>query len=295
MRGCTPIVCAAIAALARAARADAQADIKKVLTAQMASVTKGDEAGFAATLDDSVFAMLPGGYAMGPTDAGAAMSRGWSKNDGLKSATLGKVVVGAKDTIAWATADAKVTFMAMGKAQVTPYRITEMFQADHGAWKAIALFASQPMKDDPTVWVDDAVRLGEDNPPGHETDGANMKDWLAHPGDLAAHLRAGNDVVALGSSAGERGDGPAAAKLLGGWKKLVFTDDWTRASTDDSTFSWLAARVQRKAKTKEYGITDEPYWVLVLAVKGDHGWEIVSVHYAQDMPSAPADANPCGN
>lgn len=295
MRGCTPIVCAVIAAQAAVAHADAKSDVKKVIAAQVAAITKNDEPAFAATLDDSVFAMLPGGYAQGsPDGAASAMTRGWSKNDGLKSAVLGKVVVGAKDSIAWATADVKITFMAMGKPTVYPYRLTEMFQSDHGAWKAIALYASQPMKDDPGAWVDDAVRLGEDNPPGHETDGANMADWLAHPTDLASHLRAGGDVVVLGSSAGERGDGPGGAKLLAGWKKLAFATDWTRASTDDSTYAWLAARITRKAKAKEYGMVDEPYWVLVLAVKGADDWEIVSIHYAQDQPSPPADANPCG-
>lgn len=294
MRGCTSIVCAAIVALARVAHADAQADVKKVLAAQLKAVAANDEAAFAATLDDGAFVMLPGGYATSPDAAASAMTRGWSKNDGLHAATLGKVVAGAKGEIAWVTADAKLTFMAMGKPQVTPYRVTELFQRDHGAWKAIAMFASQPVKDEPGRWADDAVLLEADAPPGHDADGANLKEWIAHPADLAAHLRAGPDVVVLGSAAGERGDGPAAAKLLGSWKKLVFSTDWLRASTDDTTYSWLAARVTRKVKTKDYGTLDEPYWLLALAVKGDAGWEIVSLHYAQDMPSPPADANPCG-
>jgi hypothetical protein len=280
------LACAAIAAIHGTARADAQADVKKVLAAQMAAVTAGDEAAFAATLDDGVFAMLPGGYATTAKQAGAAMSRGWSKNDGLKSATLGKIVIGSKDTIAWATADVTVTFMAMGKAQPTPHRMTELFQNDHGAWKAIALYASRAIKDNPADWSNDAVAMDHDRPPGHEADGANMMDWLAHPTDLAKHLGAGKDVVVLGSATGERGDGAGAAKLLAGWKKLEFATDWARGSTDDATFSWLAARVTRKVKVKNDTI-DEPYWALVLAVKGDKDWEIVSIHYAQDPPSPP--------
>jgi hypothetical protein len=280
MKRCSAIVCAVLGAISATAHADAKADVKSVIAAQLAAVGKGDDGAFAATLDDGVFAMLPGGYAQGAKDTGLAVTRAWTTNDGLNSATLGKAVIGVKGTIAWATADVLLTYMLAGKPQLTPIRLTELFHADHGAWKAIALDASQAKKDDPEFWAEDAVAMDHDQPPGDDADAAPMKDWLAHPTDLAAHLRAGNDVVVLGSSAGERGDGAGAAKLLAGWKKLVFATDWARASTDDATYAWLAARVTRKVKGKHETI-DEPYWALVLAVKGDHDWEIVSVHYAQ--------------
>jgi hypothetical protein len=282
MRGLL-LLCAAIAAFPRAARADADAAaIKKIVQAQVSAVTGPDEKAFAATFDDDGFANLPGGYGITTGGIAGAAKCAWFVQEGVMNASLTKVVIGRQGDVAWVTADVMFTESLMDESPIKlPMRWTELLTREGKTWKAHALYESQAVKDDPDTWkVFDGPG---DTPPGAETQGAPLAGWLASTGDLASHLHAGADVIALGSAAGERGEGAGAAKLLGSWKKLAFKTAWSRAGGDGKTWAWLAARVSRSAKGA-HGNVDEPYWALVLAIHGDRDWEVVGVHYGQTFP-----------
>jgi ketosteroid isomerase-like protein len=277
------LVCAAMAAIHGTARADADAAaIKKIVDAQMKAITNQDGKAFAATFDEDAFANLPGGYGITGGGVARAMKCAWTNPEGSYDPKLTKLVTGRQGDVAWATIDLVMTEALMDMRPIkTPMRWTELFTREGKTWMAHALYSSEPEKDDPEQWA--GYDFTTDAPPGAPTDGAPLVGWLASTGDLAAHLHAGAEVVALGSAAGERGDGPGAAKLLASWKKLAFTTAWTRSGGDGKTWAWTAARVSRKAKGK-HGLVDEPYWALVLAVHGAQDWEIVNVHYGQTHP-----------
>jgi hypothetical protein len=296
MRGAVLVVLM-VGGLGGTARADADADaVTKLVQAQVKAIgnmeiPEDDPITFAGTIADSAFVMLPSGYAATPADAEKQMHRTWCGHEATIVGRATKVVVGHAGDAAWVTADVKAVVGVMDSpAMTTMYRLTELLVRDRGAWKARAMLVSEAVKDEPQRWA--KAPLDQDRPPGTATAGAPMADWLAHTGDLAAHVRAGADVVVLGSAPGERGDGPRAAALLGQWKKLAFAVDWTRAGGDGKTYAWLAGRVSRTATVKGAAIK-EPYWVLALAVMGAKGWEVVAVHYAQGDWATPRADSMC--
>ncbi|HTJ44481.1 MAG TPA: hypothetical protein VL463_20395 [Kofleriaceae bacterium] len=272
------------------AHADKDADAIKKQVKQTVYLANGATAFDADTVFAAdAFAMVPGGYANGPAAIDKAMVCSWSNPEGSYDIKLGKVVVGHQGDVGWATIDLAIRERAMDSPPATvPYRMTELFTRDGATWKAHAVYISMAIKDRAEDWGDDSHYVSKDSPPGAETRDAPMLGWLAHAPDLAAHLHKGADVIVLGSAPGERG----GASLLGGWKKLVFATDWSRAGGDGKTWAWVVARVVRDVKVKD-GIVKEPYWLLALAVKGAADWEIVSLHYGQDYPD-PGDLPGCG-
>jgi ketosteroid isomerase-like protein len=272
--------CLAIAGLAGRAHADADADaLARLVKAQVKAMTAPDADAFAASFDADAFAVLSGGYANGPRAIGKAMACSWSNPEGTYYFTQGKTVIGRQGDVAWVTADLTMTSRAMDSPPgKTPFRMTELLTREGAAWKAHALYVSAATADLPSSWTDPRELAG-DSPAGAATADAPMLGWLAHPADLAAHLRKGTDVIVLGSAPGERG----GASLLASWKKLTFAVDWSRAGGDGKTWAWLVARVSRDAKAGKVAVK-EPYWLLALAVRGAADWEIVSLHYGQDHP-----------
>jgi uncharacterized protein (TIGR02246 family) len=274
------ISCAAVAALAGAARADADANaLGALVKAQVKAMTAPDADAFAATFDEDAFGVLAGGYANGPHAIGKAMACSWSNPEGTYYFTQGKTVIGRQGDVAWVTVDLTMTSKAMDMpAGTSHHRMTELLTRTSGGWKAHALYVSMATQDTPSMWTDEHL-IADDNPPGAPTKDAPMLGWLTHPADLAAHLHKGSDVIVLGSAPGERG----GASLLASWKKLTFAVDWSRAGGDGTSWAWLVARVSRDVKAGK-AMVKEPYWVLALAVKGASDWEIVSLHYGQEHP-----------
>jgi len=279
MKGLAPILGIAIVTHVHRADADTAADIKAVLLAQITAITAGDGAAFAKTIAASdVFAILPGGYASTAAQAGPIVQRAWPKGSNVASLTT--LVSGSQGDVAWATASLELKPSNPDFATGT-YRATELFVRDGGTWKVHAISISTALQDIPQMWAkgDWAKR---DKPPGSNAKNSPLAGLLAHPADLASHLHASPEVVVLGAFT-ERGEGPDAGKALAAWKDVAFTTAWTRAGGDGKTYVWLAARVSRKVTVNAKPI-DEPYWVLVLAIKGTKDWEIVSAHYSQLLP-----------
>jgi uncharacterized protein (TIGR02246 family) len=270
---------------AGAARADRDGDaVRAVVDQQIKAMAASDETAFADTCAADALVMLPGGYARGPAAIGKTVHV-WLSSPLVEVVQLDRAVIGRAGDVAWVTAD--VTMSAVPSDSETRFqmrvRATELLTRDRGGWKVRAAFVSQGKKDDPTHW--NAVLPAERVPGDEAAATAPLVAWLGKPADLAAHLHAGDDVIVLGSDAAERGAGAAAARLLGGWKKLAFTPQWVRAGGDGKTFAWVAARVVRKVTIKGLAHPiDEPYWVLALAIQGAAGWELVGVHYGQDPP-----------
>jgi ketosteroid isomerase-like protein len=263
-------------ALGGVAHADVDGDaVRHVIDAQAAAITAADAKAFAATFASDGFSALPGGYGETAAQAGAAMFRTMHPDDGTSAtpARIAKAVIGHDGGVAWATIDLGVQVPVGGKLTKRAYRVTELFTRDGAAWKARAIFASQVKRTYEGM-------TGDLSFPGGVEDAATlpMAPWLVSTAELARHLRAGPDVIVLGSSAGERGAGPAAAKLLQKWKKIPFSLVQGRAGGDGKTFAWLYMIVSNEQD-------GQPYWALVLAVQGAKGWDVVGAHYAQEQPS----------
>ncbi len=286
------LVCAALAARsgsARAGDADAVA-VRKVIDAEVKAVAKQDPVAFGATLASDVFVMLPGGYAIGPDHAAAAMGQWKNSDHTIEDARLTKATIGHAGDVAWVTADLTLEFSTMDAhgTQQAAYRMTGLYTRDHATWKARALYASSATKDEPARWA--GAETNEDVPGTDAAATAPLAGWFAKTSELAAHLHTSDDVVVLGSDTHERAVGTAAAaKLLGQWKNLAFDLDWVRAGGDGKTYAWIAGRMTRMVKLEGAGNTYydvfEPYWALALAIKGAHDWEVVGVQYGQDPPS----------
>jgi hypothetical protein len=275
------LACAAIVAIPRAARADADLDaVKKVVTAQAMSIQHDTPDVFAQSFAKDAFLIVYGGYYPGDR-AADAYNRTWNAGESSNRVKIDKLVVGRDGDVAWAAAELTLHESAMGESSSGAYRLTELLVRDGAAWKGRAFLFSSGTKDDPARWADSPPRA--EKPPGADGASSPIAAWLKSPGDLAAHLRKGDDVIVRGSEASERGAGAGAAKLLTSWKKLAFAIDWARAGGDGTTYAWVAARVSRTAKVKGADVA-EPYWALLLAHKGAADWEIVGLTYSQIQP-----------
>ncbi len=273
------------------ARADDRAAIRKVLDAQVKAIARHDGLAFARTFGKDGFAMLPGGYAPTATAAGVAMGRAWAAEAPAVKARVDKAVIGHDGATGWITAD--VTVVQADPADRRPhdvtYRVTALLRRTGTAWLTQATYWSIAEPDDDQQWVN---ALYEDD--GDDGDGGDAPPtapgfaWIAQPAELATHLRAGKDVVVLGSAPRERGAGPAGAKLLAGWKRIRFAPAWRSAGGDGASYAWLAGRIERPAQANGETI-QIPYWTLVLLVKAAGGWEVVSAHFGQTMPMAGMD------
>jgi hypothetical protein len=285
------VVAMGFTALAPPARAGADAAVRKVLDAQVAAIAGHVPADFAAGFADKPFAMLPGGYARTRAATGTAAARGWWSDDARRVIAAGKVasaVIGVAGDRAWLTAEVALTGTVPGeaKAGTDRYRVTELFVQHGGAWQVHATFWSQARADRPDDWS--PAMFSTDDASGapaldRTSPGAT---WIDQPADLAKHLRAGKDVIVLGSGPGERGAGPAGGRLLTSWKKIAFGADWVTAGGDGATWAWLGGRISRQTNIgADSDPRSEPYWALLLLVKGPGGWEVVSAHYGQTMPA----------
>ncbi len=195
------------------ARADDRAAIRKVLDAQVKAIARHDGLAFAATFGKDGFAMLPGGYAPTATAAGVAMGRAWAAEAPAVKARVDKAVIGHDGATGWITAD--VTVVQADPADRRPhdvtYRVTALLRRTGTAWLTQATYWSIAEPDDDQQWVN---ALYEDD--GDDGDGGDAPPtapgfaWIAQPAELATHLRAGKDVVVLGSAPRERGAGPRA-------------------------------------------------------------------------------------
>ncbi|MCE9578026.1 MAG: nuclear transport factor 2 family protein [Deltaproteobacteria bacterium] len=270
------------------------AAIRKVLDAQVKAISRHDGPAFAATFAPTIYAMLPGGYATSASSAGKGAARGWWGADMMHvtaKARVAKAVIGQAGERAWITADLTLSEVSAEDGSKGPdeaYRVTELLVRQKGAWKVHATYWSQAVPDEPGAWANTILDGDDGMPDGDPTpgNGAPGAAWAAKPADLAAHLRGGKDVVVLGSAPRERGEGPAAATLLAGWKRIAFDVDWLRAGGDGTSYAWVAGRISRGVKDREQGTIHEPYWMMVLLVKGASDWEVVSAHYGQTSPAA---------
>lgn len=260
------------------AYADKDADaIKKVVTAQVASVGHGDQDGFAASFAKDAFLISPGGYVLG-ADAKTLFDHTWNAGESHDQLKVDKIVVGHQGDVAWVTVD--VTDHETGfDSTFSKLRITELLAREGGAWQGRAFYYMPAVKEMPSDWADYPAK--PEKPPGADGASSPIAAWLRSPADLAAHLRKGADVIVLGSAPGERG----GAALLQSWKKLAFAIDWARTGGDGKTYAWVAARVSRTSKYKGKDVA-LPYWALLLAVKGASDWEVVGVQYGQEQPNS---------
>ncbi len=265
-----------VCALGGIAHADKDADaVKKVITAQVATVDHGDGDAFAASFAPDAYLISNHGYFVG-ADAKELFEGTWSPGESHDALAVDKAVIGHQGDVAWATVDVTDHETGFGSATYKQ-RITELLVRENGAWKSRAFFYTSALEDKPANWAEYPAKA--ENPPGTDGASAPLTAWLKSPADLAAHLHKGADVIVLGSGPGERG----GASLLASWKKLAFAIDWARTGGDGKTYAWVAARVSRTVKVKGKD-TSEPYWAMLLAVKGATDWEIVSVHYGQQQP-----------
>jgi ketosteroid isomerase-like protein len=294
MRGALVCTWAGVAFWALSGQARASDPVTAVLDAQSRAIGADDADGFAATFAPDGFALMPIGYATSAKDAGRVMSASWHPDEGdyqAKSASVQTAVIGHAAGVAWVTAELEIKFEDPLPSMT--FRVTELLTRDHGRWRVQAYQASQALPDKPDDWF----RMQEMPVAGaHGTRGAALAGWLKHTATLAGHLHPGNDVIVLGSSSGERGAGAAGAKLLHGWRHLAFKVEQARQGGDGTSYAWVAARVSRRAKTKA-GTKRIPYWAMILAVKGTAGWEVVSVHYSQDVANEgdiDGGGDPCG-
>jgi ketosteroid isomerase-like protein len=287
------LACAAVAAIPRAARADGDADaIRAIVTEQAEWVGRDHGNTFVSHFASDAFAILPTGYGIGPADVAVKEQHAWCFHEGGLDASVDKIAIGRQGDVAWVTAD--LTYVESGMdappAKV-PVRWTELLVRDGKRWVVHAMASSQTTPDRPADWAGQPLT---DTAPGTDGAASPIAAWLKSPGELAKHLHKGDDVIVLGSAAGERGGGAGAAKLLASWKKLAFAIDWARAGGDGKTYGWIAARVSRTVKVKRDDVA-EPYWALLLAVKsaGASDWEVVGVHYSQQLPADSDDAPHC--
>jgi SnoaL-like domain len=264
--------CAIVALAAVPARAgDAKADIKAMLDAQAKAIVSGDVEAFVHTIGLDSFTVLPGGMGETPVQAAIASRHSWH-DAGATAAKYGKVVIGVDGTVAWVTAELAVTM----KSKVTAYRVSELLTRRPGGWAARAMMVSRPVAKFTGSVDDDSLAVVPGAAPAPEK--VAMADWITDLGGLGPHLRAGKDVVVLGSAAGQRGDGAAAAKsLLAAWKKRTFIAQDLRGGSDDTSYAYVFGVI----RDADGGA---PSWVLLEGVRHGDAWDVVGVHVSQDRP-----------
>ncbi len=284
-------VAVALGLVSAPARAGDRAAVRQVLDAQVAAIGAHAAGDFAATFAAHPFALLPGGYATSGAEAGAAADAAWWSPDLARAVVKAKVdaaVIGLAGDRAWITAEVTLSLRGAGERQATAdrYRVTELLTREPAGWRAQAAHWSRPVRSNADAWSPAQVEGDASGPGGPSGAAAPGAAWAADPAELATHLRAGKDVIVLGSAPRERGVGAAGARMLTSWKAIGFELDWARAAGDGATWAWVAGRVSRQIPDRGE-LSDprrDPYWVLLLLVKTGAAWEVVSVHYGQTMP-----------
>lgn len=203
------------------------------------------------------------------------------KNYVVTSTTKNLIAGGRADAV-WFTFDLTVDRSAMlggrpFKSNHT-FRITELV-VDRGGWKVVLFHVD---KAHPDTWDDLASR--DSGPPEGElfadadADATPLAALATSPAKLAKALLVEPSTIVLGSSAKDRGVGPAAAKLIKGWSKLKLAPG---DSLERKTKTWGYAVVRLDLEGKNEDQKMRMFASVIGLPKPDGTWQVVSLHYSR--------------
>lgn len=207
----------------------------------------------------------------------------WSPAPPIKATTKSTVknlVAGGRADVVWFTFDLtveRVTLEAKPFKMNRTYRITELV-ADRGGWKVVLfhLDTAQPDEWDEVTSHGGGPPTGE-HFPDDEKD-STFSELATSPAKLAKALLVEPSTIVLGSSAGDRGVGPAAAKLVGSWSKLKLTEGASLQRTS-KTWGFAVVRVDLDGKNEDQKMR---LWASVIALpKPDGSWQVVTLRYSR--------------
>jgi len=194
--------------------------------------------------------------------------------------TVSNVVAGGRADAVWFSFDLVVdraTTSGKPFKMTDAFRITELL-VDKGGWK-VALFHIDKAK--PDEW-DELPSLGGGPPTGeHFPDGekdSTFSDLATTPTKLAKALLVEPSTIVLGSSAGDRGVGAGATKLVRGWSKLKLTEG-TSLQRTSKTWGFAVVRLDLDGKNEDQKM--RMFASVIALPKADGRWQVVTLHYSR--------------
>ena len=275
---------------ATTAAADKPADrAKAFVQTQLAAMTKANDAAVKATF--AADAILLGGT----FDSSVPIAKqdnvefqgflmNGSPHSGFRTASIKSVVAGGTDAFVWLTAEISATYASQEpeqKAHTVTHvvRMTELVVADGSTWKCVAAVFDRP---GPVEGHYEAYA----KPVGGATKPGGNRMLLASVGTVAAGMMADDpNAFALGTEAGERGIGPAAArKLLKAWSDLPMNIVGDSREVETKAYAFVQGKVAFKLPDKDDHSKNliYPMSALVIAIPAHGGWNVVALHYAND-------------
>ena len=253
---------------------------RKFFDAQLAALSKGDDAAMKATFAADAIVLgtfdesepivnMPSGF------QDALMSG--SPHDTFKKAATKSFVAGGNDQMQWFTAEIEATFdnhEPESRPTKNNKRITRITAVIAGN-KAIAAVFDRP---NPSQ----GYYSGEHVKIGNPTKSLTLAPLLANPAELAKNLAP--DVVILGTDKKERAVGRAAAqKMLRSWTKLGLElgADSREVVTKSYAFAQVSVMFRKPGREKGKELAF-PMTALVVAVPQGDGYSVVLAHYAND-------------
>jgi hypothetical protein len=245
------------------------------LTAQTRALVREDADGFRATLTADARVAFDTAE---PTRDAADERVMWTFPP-LKKIVVGRTRIGWAGDWGWVAAELRVTTQMWAepegagdphpKPETRTYNWLAVVVPDGKGFKTRALFVSkeQPDKD----------LISDRSPPALSKTPGELAPLLARPPALAAQLAANPGVVVLGTSAGERGLGRAAARrLLDRWKHLDLVQVGATYEVVHGDLGFAFAEVAMKTRANKDRFDLDAF---VVAHRTQAGWEIVAVAY----------------
>lgn len=202
------------------------------------------------------------------------------KTKATTKSTVKNLVAGGRTDVVWFTFDLtveRVTVEAKPFKMNDTFRITELV-ANKGGWKVVLFHIDKAV---PDQW-DELPSAGGGPPTGEhfpeDEKESTFSELAVSPAKLAKALLIEPSTIVLGSSAGDRGIGPAAAKLVGSWSKLKLSEGASLQRTS-KTWGFAVVRLDLDGKNEDQKMR---MWASVIALpKPDGSWQVVTLHYSR--------------
>lgn len=199
--------------------------------------------------------------------------------------TVANLVAGGRADAVWFTFDLTVdratTIGGKPFRKTDTFRITEL-AVDNKGWK-VTLFhidTARPDKWDDLPSHDGGPPEGEEFTESGDTNATALVEVASSPTKLAKALLVEPSTVVLGSSAGDRGVGPAAAKLVASWSKLKLAAESSLSHTS-KTWGFAVVRLDLDGKNEDQKM--RMFATVIGLPKADGTWQIVTLHYSRIM------------